>query len=143
MARQLLAVNLFTDLVPAMALAVSPPRTGRIELAREGPETSLAGQLARDVTIRASATAGGTFAAWGAARLTGTELGQTLAAGLRSPLVVVSSLVSTAGLVAVIQTPGISGFFDCPPLGPVAWTTVAAASALATGSAVVAQFMYR
>ena len=157
-ARQLLAVNLFTDLVPAMALAVSPPRTGRIELAREGPETSLAGQLARDVVIRASATAGGTFAAWGVARLTGTEtrartialaaligteLGQTLAAGIRSPLVVASSLVSTAGLVAVIQTPGISGFFDCRPLGPVGWTTVAASSAAASAAAFVAQWAYR
>ena len=155
-ARQLLAVNLFTDLAPAMALAVSPPQISSIELAREGPETSLAGQLARDVAIRAAATAGGTYAAWLAARLTGTptrartvalatlvgaQLGQTLLVGRRSPLVAASSLVSAAGLITIIQTPGLSQFFDCRPLGPVGWTIAATASGLSTASALTASLL--
>lgn len=151
--RQLLAVNLFTDLAPAMALAVSPPRTDRVQLAREGPETSLAGPLTRDVTIRATATAAGTYGAWLAARLTGTptrartvalttlvgtQLGQTLLVGRRSPLVAGTGLVSAAGLVAIVQTPGLSQFFDCRPIGPVGWTITVAASALSTAAAAAA-----
>ncbi|HUI03940.1 MAG TPA: cation-translocating P-type ATPase [Acidimicrobiales bacterium] len=152
-ARQLLAVNLLTDLAPAMAIAVQAPRTGTVDLAREGPETSLAGQLARDVTIRATATAAGAYGAWVAARLTGTpgrarsvalaslvgsQLGQTLVIGRRSPLVIGTALVSAAGLVAVVQTPGVSHFFDCRPLGPVGWTIAAGASGLATVGAAAA-----
>ena len=151
--RQLLAVNLFTDLAPAMAIAVQPPRTRRVDLAREGPETSLAGQLARDVIVRASATAAGAYGAWFAARVTGTagrartvalaalvgtQLGQTLVIGRRSPLVAGTAVVSAAGLFAMVQTPGISQFFDCRPIGPLGWAIVTAAAGLATASSVAA-----
>jgi cation-transporting P-type ATPase I len=152
-ARQLLAVNLLTDLAPAMAIAVQPPRAGRVDLAREGPETSLAGQLARDIAIRATATAAGAYGAWLGARMTGTrgrartvalvalvasQLGQTLVIGRTSPLVVGTALLSAAGLVAVVQTPGLSQFFDCRPLGPVGWMIAAGSAGLATGGAAVA-----
>ncbi|MST32735.1 HAD-IC family P-type ATPase [Acidimicrobiaceae bacterium USS-CC1] len=152
-ARQLLAVNLFTDLAPAMALAVRPPPTESIALAREGPETSLAGELARDVIVRAAATASGTYAAWLTGRLTGTptrartialatlvgsQLGQTLVAGRRSPLVVASTVISGAGMVAIIQTPGLSQFFDSRPLGPLGWSIATTASGMATIAAVAA-----
>jgi cation-transporting P-type ATPase I len=152
-ARQLLAVNLFTDLAPAMAIAVQPPRTRRVDLAREGPETSLAGPLARDVAIRAAATAAGAYGAWLTARATGTptrartvalaalvgsQLGQTLVIGRRSPLVAGSALLSAAGLVAVIQIPGLSQFFGCRPLGPVGWAIATGASGLATAGSVAA-----
>lgn len=151
--RQLLAVNLFTDLAPAMAIAVQPPRERRVDLAKEGPETSLAGQLARDVGIRAGATAAGAYGAWLAGRFTGTptrartialaalvgtQLGQTLVIGRHSPLVAGTALVSAGGLFAMVQVPGLSQFFDCRPLGPLGWGIVTAACGLGTASSVVA-----
>lgn len=151
--RQLLTVNLFTDLAPAMAIAVQPPRSGRVHLAREGPETSLSGRLARDVALRAGWTAAGAYGGWmaakttgGAARartvalvsLVGSQLGQTLVMGRRSPLVVGTSLVSTAALVAVVQTPGVSSFFGCRPLGPGGWAIALGSAGAATAASVVA-----
>jgi hypothetical protein len=152
-ARQLLAVNLFTDLAPAMAIALQPPSAGRIDLAREGPDTSLAGPLARDVAIRAGATAVGAYGAWLAARFTGTptrartvalaalvftQLGQTLITGRRSPLVAGAALGSTAGLAAIIQTPGLSQFFECRPLGPLGWSLALGSATIATGAGALA-----
>jgi cation-transporting ATPase I len=152
-ARQLLAVNLFTDLVPAMAIAVQPPPAGRVDLRREGPENSLAGALAREVAVRAAFTAAGAGGAWLAARATGTptrartvalaalvgaQLGQTLLIGRRSPLVMASAIVSTGGLVAVIQVPALSQFFGCRPLGPVGWGIAATAAGVATVGAAAA-----
>lgn len=61
----------------------------------------------------------------------GTQLAQTLADRRDSRLVQVTSLGSAAALVALVQTPGASRLFGCTPLGPVAWTCVAAAIALA------------
>ncbi|MGZ4633923.1 HAD-IC family P-type ATPase [Oryzihumus sp.] len=150
-ARQLLLVNLFTDLVPALALAVRPPdRAEPAALAREGPDASLGPALARDILTRGVVTAAAGALGWQAGRLTGltrgrantvalvslvgSQLGQTLAAGWRNPLVVGSSLASAAALAAVVQTPGLSQFFGSRPLGPVGWTigvTAAAGSTLA------------
>lgn len=151
--RQLLAVNLFTDLAPSMAIAMQPRRDHAVDLAREGPETSLGGQLARDVAIRATATAAAAYGAWIAARVTGTsrhartvalaalveaQMGQTLLVGRHSPLVAATALVSTAGLFGVIQTPGLSQFFGCEPLGPVGWTIAMGSAGLATAGAAAA-----
>ena len=58
-ARQLLAVNLLTDLAPAMAIALQPPLSRDVDLRREGPDTSLGGRLVRDVALRAAATSAG------------------------------------------------------------------------------------
>lgn len=93
------------------------------------------------MAIRAGATAASAYEAWFAARFTGTptrartvalaalvgsQLGQTAIVGRRSPLVVGTSLVSTAGLVAIIQTPGVSQFFgDGGMIGGVAALLVA------------------
>ncbi|WP_449334130.1 hypothetical protein [Streptomyces kaempferi] len=38
---------------------------------------------------------------------------------------------SAVVLVALVQTPGLSHFFGCTPLGPVAWAGVASAIAVA------------
>ena len=149
-ARQLLLVNLFTDLVPSMALSARPPGgiTPELLLA-EGPDVSLATPLTRDVIVRGLLTAGAGTAAWCGGRLTGitsrrastvaliglvgAQLGQTVLAGWRSPLVVAASLGSAAALAAVIQTPGVSQFFGCQPVGPAGWgiglTSAAAATA--------------
>ena len=151
--RQLLTVNLFTDLVPAMAIAVQAPRSGRVHLEQEGPETSLGGRLARDVAIRATATSAGAYLAWFAARATGTsgrartvalaalvgaQLGQTIIVGRRSPLVVSSSLLAAACLAGIIQTPGLSSFFGCRPLGAGGWAIALTAAGAAAIGAVVA-----
>ncbi|MFI9007519.1 HAD-IC family P-type ATPase [Actinosynnema sp. NPDC053489] len=136
-ARQLLLMNLLTDLAPAMAIAVSrPTRESVPDLLREGPSSSLGDALTRDITARALTTAFGASAAWTAARLTGrarrastvalaalvgTQLGQTLLTGGWDRSVLVASLGSAAALGAVIQTPGVSRFFGCTPLGPVGW----------------------
>ena len=134
-ARQLLLVNLLTDLVPSMALAARPPAgTDPARLAREGPEASLGAALTRDVLVRGGLTATAAGLGWQAGRLTGvtrgragtvalvslvgSQLGQTLAAGWRDPLVVGSTAVSAAVLAGVVQTPGLSHFFGCRPLGP-------------------------
>src|SRR5439155_314460 len=41
-------------------------------------------------------------------------------------------------LVAIVQTPGVSHFFGCTPLGPVAWVGVVGSTAAATGLSVLA-----
>ena len=63
--------------------------------------------------------------------LVGTQLAQTLADRRSSPLVAATALGSAAALFLVVQTPGLSRLFGCTPLGPLAWTGVAAAIAVA------------
>jgi calcium-translocating P-type ATPase len=146
-ARQLLLVNLLTDLAPALAIALSQPSRRSVdELLREGPGTSLGTALTKDITARAVTTTAGATAAWAAARFTGrarrastvalvalvgTQLTQTLAAGGRDRTVLAAGLGSALLLAAVIQTPGLSQFFGCTPLGPVGWS-IALGSATAT-----------
>ncbi len=50
------------------------------------------------------------------------QLGQTLTAGWRSPLVIAATGVSAAALAGIIQTPGVSHFFGSRPLGPIGWS---------------------
>ncbi len=135
------------DLAPATAHHTGRPAAGRAgSVARRSAH-------ARDRGARAAATAAAATASWTVARYTGTptrastvalvaligaQLGQTLAVGYGSPLVVASGLASTGALVAVVQTPGLSGFFGCRPLGPVGWTIAGTAACAATRGAVVA-----
>jgi cation-transporting ATPase I len=150
-ARQLLLVNLLTDVAPAMAIALRPPSADSRELlATMTPEETLGKPLNRQIAARALATAMGASSAWVVARFTGTQsrartvalaalvgsqLGQTLRSGGSSRPVVVTSLLSTAALVTVIQTPGLSHFFGCRPLGPLGWGTAIVASIAATSFA--------
>lgn len=147
-ARQLLLVNLLTDVAPAMAIALRPPkRSALASLAEEGPDRSLAEPLDRDITARAAVTAAGAGAAWAVSRLTagreragtvgllalvGTQLGQTIRSGGLSRPVLATSVLSTAALATIVQTPLVSHFFGCRPLGPVGWATAVGASLLAT-----------
>jgi cation-transporting ATPase I len=147
-ARQLLLVNLLTDLAPALAIALSrPSRESVADLLREGPGTSLGSALTKDISTRAVTTTAGATAAWAAARFTGraqrastvalaalvgTQLAQTLSAGGRDRVVLAAGLGSALLLAAVIQTPGLSQFFGCTPLGPVAWTIVLGSATAAT-----------
>jgi cation-transporting ATPase I len=148
--RQMLLVNLFTDVLPAMAIAVRPPPDVTPEqLLAEGPEASLGAALTRDILQRGVITGAAAFAAWLLSRragtrghtdtvalvaLVGAQLGQTLVVRGRTPLVVISSVASMAALAVVVQTPGISHFFGCTPLWPhglavAIWCAVAASLA--------------
>lgn len=148
--RQMLLVNLFTDLFPAMAVAVTETGDPEQEDADAGAPlgTAVLGEpLIRQIRHRAMTTALGATAAWlfgrftpGTARrsttmalcaVVGTQLAQTLADRRGSRLVQVTSLGSAAALVVLVQTPGASQLFGCTPLGPLAWAGVAAAIALA------------
>jgi cation-transporting ATPase I len=149
--RQLLLVNVLTDAAPAMAIAVrQPTRPSPEQLLREGPEASLGGPLVQDIAWRATITAAGASGAWLAARATGTrahastvamtslvgaQLGQTLLVGWRDPIVLATGLGSAALLAGVVQTPGLSHFFGCRPLGPLGWAISAAATGAATAGA--------
>ena len=75
-ARQLLLVNLLTDLAPALAVALRPPDPGSAStLLAEGPEASLGSALTEEVAVRAVATTAGATAAWLGARATGSRPG--------------------------------------------------------------------
>jgi len=168
--RQLLLVNLLTDMFPALAVAVTsqyeePDEYQSDEEADEarrahqrevltGPTPSLDAPLMRQIVTRGVVTAAGATTAWAIGRYTpGTErrtatmgltalvttqLAQTLLTRRHSPLVVATALGSAGVLVAIIQTPVVSNFFGCTPLGPVAWTGVAGATAGATVVSVLA-----
>lgn len=152
--RQLLLVNLLTDVAPAMAIALRPPtREELADLASHGPEASLGGALNRDIAARAAVTALGAGGAWAVGKVTGTDvrartmalvalvgtqLGQTLASGGLTAPVVLTSVGSAAFLGLVVQTPGLSQLFGCRPLGPVGLATAVGFSAAATGVGVAA-----
>src|SRR6478735_3048458 len=150
--RQLLLVNLLTDVAPAMAIALRPPSTATMQsLAQEGPEASLGKALNRDIAARAVVTSVGAGTAWVIGRFTGTranantvgllalvgsQLGQTLVSGRFSRPVLVTSITSAALLAGIVQTPGLSHLFGCRPLGPIGWATAVGASTAATYAAI-------
>ncbi|TMR25270.1 HAD family hydrolase [Nonomuraea turkmeniaca] len=136
-ARQLLLVNLLTDLAPALAIALRAPSPEEAaNLLQEGPESSLGQALTRDIVRRAVVTSFGAGLAWtlatftgraarartvGLVALVGTQLAQTVQTAGRDRTVLLSALGSAAALAAIVQTPGVSHFFGSTPLGPVAW----------------------
>jgi cation-transporting P-type ATPase I len=147
--RQMLLVNMFTDMFPALAVAVAPSPPGDDD--GSPSVATLRSVLGRAVAVRGSATAAGALMAWtigrytgsarrassmGLAALVGTQLAQTALTGRHSPLVLVTTAASAAVLVAVVEVPGVSHFFGCTPIGPVAWAGVAASVAAATALAV-------
>jgi cation-transporting P-type ATPase I len=163
--RQLLLVNLLTDMFPALAMAVSAPRrTPPVDAAGPlamhplqavllaGPQRGFTASVRRLVLIRGIATTAGATGAWATGRLTGprgragtmglaalitTQLGQTAWTGRRSPLVLATTVGSLVVLVAVVQTPGVSRFFGCTPLDPLAWAVVLGSAAVGTAGAEV------
>lgn len=170
--RQLLLVNLLTDMFPALAVAVTSQyedpeeedglSADEVEDARRArqldlltqPAPSLDEPLMRAIVNRGVITAAGATAAWSIGRwtpgterrtstmgltaLVTTQLAQTLLTRSHSPLVVATALGSAGVLVGIIQTPVLSQFFGCTPLGPVAWTGVIGATAGTTVVSVVA-----
>jgi cation-transporting ATPase I len=150
--RQMLVVNLLTDMFPALAVALAPSHSP--EEAATPVGSTLGKPLARAVAIRGTTTALGATLAWtigrytgrgrradtmGLGALVGTQLGQTLLIGWRSPLVVATTLASIWVLILVVETPGVSQLFGCTPIGPFAWAVVVGSSAVGTGAAAAAQ----
>jgi cation-transporting ATPase I len=170
--RQLLLVNLLTDMFPALAVAVTPqypqPEETEDGVDRDAEEMQRAFQLAalaepapsldaplmRQIVTRGAVTAAGATAAWAIGRwtpgterrtstmgltaLVTTQLAQTLLTRRHSPLVLATALGSAGVLVGIVQTPVVSQFFGCTPLGPVAWSGVISATAGATAVSVLA-----
>jgi calcium-translocating P-type ATPase len=147
-ARQIMLVNLLTDLAPALSIAVRTPAesTGE-QLLEEGPHQSLGIALTQEMMQRGLTTALGAGLAWATARFTGTQrraatvalaavvgtqLAQTLISGGADRQVLAATIGSAAVLVGIIQTPVVSQFFGSTPLGPVAWGIALAAIAAAT-----------
>lgn len=157
-ARQLLLVNLFTDVLPAMTIAMRPPPDiSPAVLLHEGPKSALSDALSRSIVLRAVTTAAGAGTAWTAARLTGrrrrantialaalvgTQLGQTATTSGRDPLVLAATAGSAALLVGIVQTPVVSQLFGCTPLGPVGWSIAAGSSAGATAASVIGPSLF-
>lgn len=154
-ARQLLLVNLLTDVAPSMAIALRPPSAASLrDLLAEGPEAVLGAALDRDILLRAITTGAGAGAAWLTARLlpggrraaptvallalVGTQLGQTLVSGPRTRAVLAASLGSAGLMLATVETPGVSHLFGCRPIGPIGLGIAAVSSALATGASLLA-----
>jgi len=153
--RQFLLVNLLTDLLPSMAIALAATPDAPLErrgLLRAGVP-SLGAPLLTDIAIRGAATSVGALAAWQLGRVTGrrtrastmalaalvgTQLGQTLLVARGNPLVLTTGIGSAAALTGIIQIPGLSHFFGCTPLGPVGWVTVTGCATAATVLAAVA-----
>ncbi|MET8331519.1 cation-translocating P-type ATPase [Streptomyces sp. NPDC005181] len=146
--RQLLLVNLLTDVFPAMAVAVTPhdpePASGPTTSDTTPVGLALLGEpLTRQIRHRGLITGFGATTAWligsltpGTARRTstmalcgvvGAQLAQTVVGRRHSPLVLATVLGTAAVLIALVQTPVVSHFFGCTPLGPLAWSGVAIA----------------
>lgn len=136
--RQLLLVNLLTDVAPAMALAARAPHASVEQLLAEGPERSLGRELNRTLIWRGTGAAVGATTTYALTRPTGTparartaglvalvgsQLGQTILRSGGDPRVVATGVGSFLVLGAAIQTPGISGLVGSRPMGPVGWAT--------------------
>jgi len=145
--RQLLLVNIFTDALPAAALAVSKP-SGPARTKGRGPDQQALWQA---VAIRGATTAAAATAAWAMAGVTGrprrastvalvalvsAQLGQTLLDS-RTPLVVLTAGGSLAVMGTLISIPGVSQLLGCTPLGPLAWAQALGSAGVATGAVAV------
>jgi H+-transporting ATPase len=131
-ARQILLVNILTDVFPTTAVAVSAVRNMRPPSQR-GINMD---DLSHTVAIRAAATTLGASLSWSMATFTRanqqraatvglvglvtTQLGQTLLES-RDPLVIATCAGTFAALFGLITTPGVSQLVGCVPLGPLGW----------------------
>lgn len=150
-ARQLLLVNILTDTLPALAVALRrPPGVKPEDLLKEGPEASLGDALTRNIEWRAALTGGVTTITWLLTRFAGNrqqagtvammslvagQLGQTLVAGRGSRAVVLSSVGALVAMGVIVQTPGLSRIFGCQPLGVRGWATVLSSFTASVGGA--------
>jgi cation-transporting P-type ATPase I len=150
--RQLLLVNIFTDALPAAALAVSKP-SGPAQTEGRGPDQEALWQA---VAIRGATTAAAATAAWTMAGFTGrpqrastvalvalvsAQLGQTLVES-HTPLVVLTAGGSLAVMGTLISIPGVSQLLGCTPLGPLGWAQALGSAGAATAAGAVASRVF-
>ncbi|HZT98003.1 MAG TPA: HAD-IC family P-type ATPase [Chloroflexota bacterium] len=148
--RQILVVNMLTDVFPSLAVTLQPPETRRLDsLAREGT-TALGAPLWRDISRRGVATAGPSLAAFllalrsgdvayaqsvAFASLVGTQLAQTLQMGQTEGSLTRSVFAAVGGsstvLAAAFLIPQVRGFLGLVLLGPSGVVLVSAASVAA------------
>jgi magnesium-transporting ATPase (P-type) len=140
--RQILAVNLITDALPALAVALQPPEHRNLAaLAREGT-TALDAPLHRDVARRATSTAAPSLTAYlialsgglpsarsvAFASIVATQLAQTLDAGwaegsLTRP--VLGAVAGSAGvLIAALTVPPMRDVLSLVTPTPLGWTLI-------------------
>ena len=149
-ARQVLGVNIITDVLPGLAVALQQPENHNLaELAREG-EASLGVPLRNDILRRAGTTAGPSLAATLLAFATGglgqastvaftsivsTQLAQTVDAsrtdeGWNIPML--AAVASSAGILAsALAVPQLRAFLGLAMPSPFGWALVAAATGTA------------
>jgi len=148
--RQILAVNLVTDVLPALAVALQQPEHRDLSaLAREGA-SALDKPLRNDILRRGTATAAPTLAAYllalrsgslseartvAFASIVATQLAQTLDAGRAEGGLSRSVLGAVAGsagmLVAALVVRPLRGFFGLAIPGPLGWILVGAGALVA------------
>ncbi|HEU4563839.1 MAG TPA: HAD-IC family P-type ATPase [Gemmatimonadaceae bacterium] len=148
--RQILATNLITDALPALAVATQAPEERSLSaLAREG-RAALDAPLRRDILARAVSTAVPSLAAYLLALGTGaaaqartvafaavvaTQLAQTVAIGLvdgtltRSVALAVGA--SAGALLILLAAPGLRTFFDVALPTTLGWGLIGASGTVA------------
>jgi calcium-translocating P-type ATPase len=147
-ARQILGVNLVSDVLPAMSLVIQAPRRWDLsELAREG-ESSLGAPLRSEIFTRAVSTAAPAVAAYTVARLLGapeqsvgfaaivaTQLAQTLqasrAAGGVSRATGLAVLGTGAALAMALHLRPVAAFLGLASPGVGGWLLIAASAGAA------------
>jgi cation-transporting P-type ATPase I len=141
--RQILAVNLVTDVLPSLAVALQPPESRNLAaLAREGT-AALDKPLRTDVLRRGTATAAPSLAAFlltlgsgglaqarsvAFASVVSTQLAQTLDAGRAEGTLTRSVFGAVAGstgvLVTALTLPPLRDFLGLVALTPAGWALV-------------------
>jgi cation-transporting P-type ATPase I len=156
-ARQLLLVNLLTDMAPATVIALRPPRnTSPTTLLHEGPEASLGSALTQEVWVRAVTTAAAATGAWVVARATAEEPGHgpwdwspssAHSSGRRSLQAGTAHSCSPRGRHRswcwrlLCRHRACHSFFGCTPLGPVGWAIAGTSASLATAASVIGSYL--
>jgi cation-transporting P-type ATPase I len=150
--RQILATNLITDALPALAIATQPPIDGRLSALRREGNASLDRPLRQEVMRRAIATAVPSIGAYLAALGTGslpqartvafcsivaTQLAQTLRVGgnggaqLPNGAVIGAVAASAGAMVTLLLVPPLRTFFDLAMPPAVGWAFIGGSAALA------------
>ncbi len=142
-ARQILTINLVTDVLPAVSVAVQPPRERELEWLTPAARESFDRQLLPAIVTRAVATAVPALAAVLAAPLLGgqgsaiafgsivcTQLAQTVQAGLREGRLsppVVGAIAGSGGVTALsFALPPLRRFLGLPLPTPGSLALIAA-----------------
>jgi cation-transporting ATPase I len=149
-ARQVLAVNLVSDVLPALSLVIQSPREQDLsQLAREG-DSALGAPLRAEILTRAVATATPAVAAYAMARLllsperaqsvgfasiVVTQLAQTLDAGRATGGVSRATAAAVAGtvaaLAAALHVRPLGAFLGLTSPGILGWLLIATSGAAA------------